>query len=197
MVTFKIQSYSKLKLICALFFFDLQGFYWVKPGPLFRFTGFLQSKTRPSLLTYSDERRATSDERRATSDERRATSDERRATSDERRATSQYLHVSYRFEVNFYILFTWSWLPSLQDLQLFYSIFWDPIKRHFSCKMMITVFSSWFTCYLHIKWKINRACKFITFSSESTCRIETWFFFQKIHSFMLIFFIKTTKFADI
>ena len=66
MVTFKIQSYSRLKLICGLFFsiyrvfiessqapfFDLQGFYWVKPGPLFQFTGFIQSQARPPFSIY-------------------------------------------------------------------------------------------------------------------------------------------------
>ena len=33
-------------------FFDLQGFYRVKSGPLFRFTGFLQSQARPPFIIY-------------------------------------------------------------------------------------------------------------------------------------------------
>ena len=33
-------------------FFDLKGFYRVKPGPLFRFTGFLQNQVRPPFSIY-------------------------------------------------------------------------------------------------------------------------------------------------
>ena len=33
-------------------FVDLQGFYRVKSGPLFRFTGFLQSQVRPPFSIY-------------------------------------------------------------------------------------------------------------------------------------------------
>ena len=33
-------------------FYDLQDFYIVKPGPLFRFTGFLQSQARPAFSIY-------------------------------------------------------------------------------------------------------------------------------------------------
>ena len=33
-------------------FYDLQGFYRVKPGPLFRFTGLLQSQARPPFSIY-------------------------------------------------------------------------------------------------------------------------------------------------
>ena len=33
-------------------FLDLQDFYRVKPGPLFGFTGFLQSQAKPSFLIY-------------------------------------------------------------------------------------------------------------------------------------------------
>ena len=33
-------------------FFDLQGFYIVKSGPLCRFTGFLHSQVRPPFIIY-------------------------------------------------------------------------------------------------------------------------------------------------
>ena len=33
-------------------FYDLQGFYRVKSGPFFRFTGFLQIQARPPFMIY-------------------------------------------------------------------------------------------------------------------------------------------------